>query len=273
MEVIMLERLKIIGNDIRNGENIDLYLLILLSIFLGISGIIGVLSFEILSAAILATLGLLANALLENRRSLEKISSFFSQLEALPLKIESLVDHQTTLDEVFRTRSQLPQFEAQLHGAQSIDMCGMSMLALTTLYRDLFVDKLRNGCRIRLILLNPDNLSLMEMVSAFVTSINKETHTNAIKTSIQSLTTDNVFNTDLLEVRIYDYPLSHGMLIVNGDSPHGKLRVELYMSKGMPANAPGFYIQKHDDSFWFEVFKEEFDSIWEKAIPCQHTQG
>ena len=265
----MTEGLKLIAKEIRRRENIDLYVTILLAIVVGILGVVGNVRFEIISAAILATLGLLANSLLASRRSTDKLAERLTALESIRSDIASIGKGQLALEKFFLTREQLPSFEEQLTDAQSIDICGMSLLAVATRHRGILLDKVRRGCKIRLLLLNPRNESLMQMIAPFISSLTVPAHTDAIRTSLTCLRSDPAFfNSDLVQIRVYDYPLAHAMLVINRDMPDGRLRVEMYMHSSMPANAPGFYILKKDEPRWFDVFVAEFEEHWASATPC-----
>src|SRR5271157_5948153 len=251
----MIDRLKLIAKEISRGENLDLYLTILLAIVVSFLGVFGIVKFEIISAAILATLGLLASSLLTIRRSVRP-----------------------TLDDLFNTRAQLPTFEEQLADAQSIDICGMSLLAVATQHRGFLLEKVARGCKIRLLLLNPDNESLMNMIAPFVTALTPEQyptavqqhtkaveqHTKAIVTSLSFLTSEPILYNS---VRLYDYPLAHAMLISNRNMPNGALRLEMYMHTRLPADAPGFYILRKDEPGWFNLFAAEFEAHWASATP------
>ena len=81
-EKCMLNYIKLAFKELKNGENLDLYVTITISITVAILGVIGVTKFEILSAAMLAVLGLLANSLLTSRRTMSDVQSAANGLEA-----------------------------------------------------------------------------------------------------------------------------------------------------------------------------------------------
>jgi len=259
----MIERLKRIAREIGHGENIDLYVTILLAVIVAFLGVIGIVRFEILSAAILATLGLLAGSLLTVRRSADGLAQRLAAID------RNLGTRQLSVGDLFKTRTQLPSFEEPLGEAQqSIDICGMSLLGVATSHRSMLLDKAKRGCRIRLLLLNPANDHLMEMMAPFTASLSAVSHTQAISTSLNCLTSDPaLYLSKLVEIRLYDYPLAHGLVIIDGDTLDGKVRVELYMHNCLPADAPGFYILKRDDPRWFAMFAAEFEQYWASAIP------
>jgi hypothetical protein len=65
--------INIIWQDIRSGKNLDVYIAIIIALTVSILGLIGQVDQVIISTAILATLALVANGLLINRRENEDI--------------------------------------------------------------------------------------------------------------------------------------------------------------------------------------------------------
>lgn len=266
----MVERFKLIVNELR--QNLDLYVTILLAIVFGTLGVLGATEIKIISAGVLTTLGLLAYSLLSNRKSSEALTERLNLLENISFEIKEIIRKKTPLDEFFLSRAQLPPLEKQIEDAESIDICGMSLLAISTRHRKMLLSKVEKGCKIRLLLLNPNNESLMQMVSPFIGSLTIAAHTRAIFTSLDCLTSDSdFFNSERVEIRLYNYPLAHGMLIINRDTRRGKLRVETYMSGNMPADAPGLYIHKNEEPAWFEFYCKEFEEIWANASPYSES--
>jgi hypothetical protein len=244
----MLKQFKKVFTEIL--KNFDLYGTILVSIVVIVLGIMGIVSPNIISSATLAVLALLASALLRIRNTGEK---------------------KMTLSDIFQFRSQLPQLEIQLADAQSLDVCAMSNVSLGTTQKEFLVDKMKQGCCIRIILLNPYNLELMKAISPIASpSLDHDDHTAQIVTALNSLARDpRLANTDRFQMRIYDYALPHSITIINGNTPQGKLRIEAFMSNRLPAQSPGFYVRKSEESYWFNYFQSEFESIWQRAKPPQ----
>ena len=202
--------------------------------------------------------------------------SLVLQLTRLPAASAEPLPALPALDKLFLTRAQLPVFEEQLADAQSIDICGMSLLGVATRHPGPLLAKAKRGCKLRLLLLNPENENLMKLIASFVPSFTIEDHTEAIKTSLkfQLLTKDPaLYKSDLVQIRLYDYPLAHGMLIINRDMPNGRLRVEMYMHTSLPADSPGFYVAQKDWPRLFNIFAAEFDADWASATPYPCANG
>ena len=200
--------------------------------------------------------------------AIDALTERITVLDGIKTDIKNIGRGKAQLSELLNYRSQLPPLEDRLSGAKSIDICGMSLLAISTEYRGLLLKKVMNGCRVRLIILNPLNESLMQMITTLVSYAAPEVHTHAITTSLASLSSDSAFiNSDLVQIRLLDYPLAHGLFIMNGDTPTGEMRVELYMHNETPRNTPGFSIKREKDPEWFNYFLTEFQELWERAVP------
>jgi hypothetical protein len=167
-----------------------------------------------------------------------------------------------------QTRAQLRSLEEQLTDANSIDVSGMSLLALAKKHLHVLLERINHGCKVRLLLLNPGNDNLMQMMAPFTSSYTVAAHTDAIRKSLKTFQDEPaLFNSPLVQIRLYDYPLAHAMLIINRDTLDATLRVEMYMRSSMPAGCPSFYILRSDDQYWFSTFAMEFDDHWAQAIP------
>lgn len=244
--------------DIKQGESIDVYAIVLVGVILTVLNLIGIVPDELIAPVTLGVLALLAFAFLGNRHRLEKIGS----------DIQQIAKHRTSLGDILGPRNVLPPLRKRLAAARSLDISGMSLLAIATSHHELLIEKARTGCRIRLMLLNPQNEGLMEMTASFVGSLVAETHRHEIHASLNTLTSDPaLFESSLVEIRLSDYPLSHSHFIINGDAPQGEMRIELYMHRRRPSGTPGFIIQKAHDPTWFDLFWQEFNTLWKTATP------
>lgn len=265
----MVERLKTIAREIRRGENIDLYLTILLAIVVGVLGVFGVVGWEKISAVILATLALLAGSLLTNRRTADGLTAALGDIK---IAIEKLINRRCSLNDLFKKRAELPTLQQQLEDAQSIEICGMSQLAVATTYRSFLLQKVRAGCTLRLLMLNPKNQDLMDMIEPFVPNHNVQEHTRAILLALDYLEREQeLFNSPLVEICLYDKPLAHAMLVINRQKADARVRVEMYMRSTEPAESPGFYVFKKDEPSWFRALEVEFDDHWTNAKPYRPT--
>ena len=114
-------------NDIKRGENVDIYITLFLSLIFALLGIIGTIQVTILSAGILATLSIHAYSTLSTRR----ILSDFSQ------NITSL---QPVTDIPIKDRSAYGSFRTYIEGVSTIWLLGPSLVNVWTPNNDLLLE-------------------------------------------------------------------------------------------------------------------------------------
>ena len=90
----MLKSLKRIWNDVRSGENLDVYLTITVALVLSILNILGVTLSDKLPAITLAVLALLAIASLVSRHRIEDLTTNLASMRDIFVdKFDSCVDY------------------------------------------------------------------------------------------------------------------------------------------------------------------------------------
>ncbi len=197
------------------------------------------------------------DALIERVTILERINS----------DIRNIGRHRVHLTEIFKTRSQLPPLKERLEKAQSIDIVALSLFIIATHHYDLLKKKVKEDkCKIRLVRLNPDDENLMKKTYIFSPFSNPKSYRDTIVTAWDTLTEDKEFvKSEHVQLYTYNFPLAHGLFIVNGDKPDGKMRIEMYLRNKATAEVPGFSILKAEDPELFDTFLAEFNAILEKA--------
>jgi len=211
---------------------------------------------------ILLLIGLLVvDALTERLAVLEKIRADLKTIGARGKQV----------GDVLRVRDQsVSSMEDRLARARSLDIAGTGLLGLTLTYSELLAPKAKNGCHIRLLLLNPKNSELMKTTNSLVGNLPLDSHVNEVETSVKVLG-DLLASSEFpsLEVRLSDFPLPHTLFIVNGNNSSGEMQVESYMHLKRPSMVPSVMIHKNEDPKWFEMFWDEFNSLWDAATPYQ----
>ena len=134
-------------NDIKHGENVDIYITLFLSLILAILGIVGALPTAILSAGILATLSVLAYSTLATRRTLSDFSHNLSSL--FPAE-----------DNPLKSRSSYGSFKDFIDTANTVWLFGPSLVNVLPPNNKLLFEKVRNGGEMRILLFNPESIRL-----------------------------------------------------------------------------------------------------------------
>ena len=247
----MLNLFKKIWGDIRKGENIDLYLTILVGLALATANLFGFAPDNWLASITLAVLALLAISNLGNRYKLEML-------------LEQKAMEDLFLEEYPQTRTD------EMRRANELWMVGINLHR--TLYANPWLgEKLQNKHKIKVLLLNPKTGALKYVVSRFASEHNQAEEEarkrSTIKESLGTLSKFMKRYPDCLEVRITDYPLSFGSFAIDISSPKGIIYIEQYNYKMSGKNdLPKFFL-KPKDGVWYEHYKKQIMVLWENAIP------
>ncbi|MCA9971915.1 MAG: hypothetical protein KC425_16945 [Anaerolineales bacterium] len=241
--------LKRIWQDIRRGENIDLFITVLVALGLAILNIAGIAPATLIAPLTLAVLGLLAVATLGNRYKLE----------------ESLETLNRTHTDFFRDNLP-PGMEADMRSARELWLVGVTLNRTINTYYSLLEQKLARGDTVRVLLVQPDGhgpemLELREYKARYSVARIR----NLIRDSLDDLCSlQQRFRG--LEVRVIDYPLSYGGVLVNPRSDRGMLYLEHYPFKMPGGSLPKFVLEARHNR-WFTFFKQEIETIWENSQP------
>jgi hypothetical protein len=240
-----MKTLRQIWDDIRKGENIDLYLTIIAAVGFVILNIAGVTSQAFLAPLTLAVLALLAITNLGNRHRME---------ELLDTKARTLDD--------FFLEDYPPSYKDDFDNAQEVWLVGVSLnRTVKSQYQNL-ERKLRQGCHVRVLLVHPQGPGLEMAVERGYTRRDVDMKRQEI-TSILSLLDDlkNVAPNHL-EVRTIQHPLSYGATVTNPDATTGALYLEHYTFRVTTESLPR-YVLRTTDGRWYDFFKTELRTLWE----------
>jgi len=225
---------------------------------------LGIIQLTVGEGFIIGLIAVLAiDALIERVKVLNEIRNDVKQL-----MLRSL-----TSQDVFQTRPSSP-LEDRLANAKSLDIAAPSLNAIAKTQHDLLLKKASEGCKIRLLLLNPHNEELMKYTYLLMGATSPEEQKGEILSSLDRFTNHNPYlQSGLLQIRMHDYPLTHGLFITNSDMPNGKLRVETYIKDRRPNRTPGFVVHKATDPWTFNQYTNEFNDLWDKAQSPTTSSG
>jgi hypothetical protein len=233
-----------IWSEIKRGENIDLYVTVLVSFGLILLNLLNI-STEKYSASItIAILGLLAMSSLITRNRIEQISNRVA----------------SSRDSFLKGRSQLSPLSERGKDRSEIIIAGVSLFSIVAEI-DYFEQKLRAGCKLRFLLLSPNS----EAIQAW-NSLNKTQNVqDEIKSNLkilEALLELQDTSTGCCEIRISNIFLPFGLAAFDPDSSSGVMNVEMYAYKRYLGERPHFTISKAKDSKWFDYFKNQYEQLW-----------
>jgi hypothetical protein len=244
--------LRRIWDDIRSGENIDLYITVIVAIGLAILNIVGIAPQTYLAPITLAVLGLLAITSLGNR-----------------YRIEELLQKQAQSIDNFYVEEYPLSFKNDFEAAEELWLIGVSLRRTVQANYPKIEQKLRQGHIIKVLLVHPEGAGLEIAVSRNYARREVEPKSNEIRFNLQLLCDLRKISPNKLEVRTIQYPLAYGVTAVNPDTASGVLYLEHYCFRTASDSLPRFVLRAKDGR-WYDFFKSEIRAMWNAGIewPC-----
>lgn len=213
-------------NDIRRGENIDLYLTIILALSLVALNLLGFAAEKLLAPITLAVLGLLAVTMLGNRYRLEEL------LEK---------------DNKIKSSFFLEEFPASLTGdldtASELWLVGVSLIRTIKSNYQRLERKLKQGAKIKVLLVHPEGPGVEMAASRNYAQRDSKQKISEIKTSLEYLVILQRIAPDNLQIRTIQNPLNYGVVAINPGSAAGLLYVENYCFRVSSESLPRFVLR------------------------------
>lgn len=150
--------------------------------------------------------------------------------------------------------------DAQSKVSHSYFYSGTTMQRTITAMREHLKRILSRGGKVRILLPNPNNIALLELIA--------KTHPDKTASSIG----DDIRNAIRIAQELYrshgnialktlDFSPSLGINALDAETPAGMLMIQMYEFKAAAERAPIFILGKNDDP-WFKHFTEQIDRLW-----------
>lgn len=240
-----------VWRDIKKGENLDLYLTILVALTLVLLNTIGITIQSLFLPLILTVLALLAIGTLGNRHRIEMIFKKMSEdtnklfHQKLPEKLEN-------------------EISKNILRSSNLIMIGVSLENSIYRYYQDFESKLKKGDSIKIILVNPDNPACSMAATRQIRPINEDTQRIRILHAIDALKKLKESTSGDLEIRVIDDPLSYGGIVIDPETSHGLIFIWYYRYKTSQDNRPKIVLYPTND-YWYSLYKEEILAIWDNS--------
>jgi hypothetical protein len=251
-----MKALERIWNDVRRGENIDLYLTVVAAFGLGLLNLLGVAPQTLVTPITMAVLGLLAITSLGNRHHIE----------------EQLRQFATLSPSLLRGRSELPSFHKRGQSATEIVIVGVSAITATTPHLDFFEQKMKDGCKLRFLLLDHESQAshLFNLISK-VPDVQADIE-QTLK-SLELLIRMEQTCEGKCEVRLSQVFLAFGLAAFDPDKDTGLMNVEMYAYRRTLGERPHFILTRARDSKWFDFYRGQYEQLWADSKPWKPTAG
>jgi hypothetical protein len=232
-------------DDIRRGENIDLYLTIVAALVFVVLNLVGVASPTLLAPLTLAVLGLLAITNLGNRHRMEEL----------------MTEEALTLNDFFREEYPAT-YQEDVDGAAELWLVGVSLNRTIKSQYLRLEQKLRRGDHLRVLLVHPEGPGLEMAVERGYTRRDVEMKGQEILSVLGLLEDLQALAPERLEVRTIQHPLSYGATLTNPDASNGAIYLEHYTFRVTTESYPR-YMLRTQDGHWYDFFKTELRTLWE----------
>ncbi|MCP4357727.1 MAG: hypothetical protein GY796_06895 [Chloroflexi bacterium] len=248
--------LKHIWEDIKRGENIDLYVVIPIAISLAILNIIGFVSSRFIEPITLIILGLIAISLLVNRNTVRMLSNEIS------LQVNSVF-----------YRKFPSTFESDIREAKEIWLIGITLTDFIRGNQSILKEKLHKGHIIKALVVHPDSpaIEMAETKNANRAEINVERARGEVRHSLEDLVGLRKIAPKNLEVRTIQHLPSYAAFGVNLETPSGTLYISHFAFKIKAGSEPKLVLQV-TDGHWYDFYKREIHNMWDQGISWQHKK-
>ena len=249
-----MKLLQRIWDDIRRGENIDLYLTVVTAIGLAVLNIFGLAPQTLIAPITLAVLGLIAISNLGTRHYLEE------QLQKLT----------TSSTSVLRGRSELPSFQERGRAASEIVVVGISLITAVVPRLDFFEQKMKDGCTLRFLVLDPKSpaVQIWNVISKVP---NVQGDIEQTLKLLEILIQMEQTSKGKCEVRLSNVFLPFGIAAFDPSKDTGFMNVEMFAYKRTSGERPHFLLRRTRDGKWFEFYRSQYEQLWADSVTWKPT--
>ena len=237
--------------DLRSGENLDVYITIFLAMVIATLDILDLTSDDFIAPLILATLAVLAFSSLYTRQQNEEI------INKLDLPYGNLFLDKWPDD-----------FQSNVKLSQSVLIVGVSLTRTLDSYYKIFEEKIKQGDQIKILLVRPGSVSV-KLAASQMSAPNHERYVNQrIQESLQILCHLYKYENQKFEIRVIDRNLSYYATLLNHDTTNtGMIYMQLYSYKPID---PGFpkHVFYQDDGAPYAHFSQEIMALWNDGTEC-----
>ena len=159
-----------------------------------------------------------------------------------------------------------PELELSMDKARELLITGVTRNTLVTSKYHKFEDRLRNGCRIRMLLMDPSSDAIVVAAERYYADRTPDSIRERVRHTLRLLAELKRSTDGDLSVRLTSHPLAMGTIAVDGGldirSEASALFVEYYTYQAL--GEPKFVLQTID-SQWFENLYQEAQALWDNA--------
>lgn len=246
--------LQSILKDIRQGQNLDIYITSAIAIIVAILDILGVANQSIISAAILTILSVVLMGLLQNRRENALITR----------TLDRITKYEPSADLFFEKEFDREELKKIILRSQKVYFWSVTFNTTLRVLRYTIEQALLSGTEIHILLVEPNSLTSER--SRFLDKSRKEKTNKGIRDTLTMLAEISTsIKAEKLEVRLVHYLPTCAMIAVNPHLQTGLLRIRLNTIHIPGKTRPSFTLFRNRDNEWFEFFYNQYELVWNEA--------
>lgn len=253
--------------DLRNGQNIDVYIAVSLSLVIAVLSVLGVVRVEIIQAATLATLSVFAVSVLVNRVQAAKLES---STKALADVVQETLQGRVSVDQFLTTR--LIGLDEALSNATDIRLSGVTLTRFLLDHRADLRVRLDQGATVRAIIVDPQGSGVEQAGLRCV-----EASTNYFEPRLDlaiGMLRELADKTSrgILQLRGVPYLPAFSLTIVDPEKPGGRIYVEQYHHRtSAPHPTLCLLYERDNNGRFYRFFLDQFEILWQSARPIELT--
>jgi hypothetical protein len=237
--------------DFSSGKNLEIYLTAAIALVVGVLGVFSIVKPEIVGAATLATLALVAVNALGPRHQVADLESRVADLNRL---VEAKLAGDGFLSD---ERKDLKQ---RVVRAADIRFAGVTLSRTMRAYVDDLQKSLERGASVQILVIDPTGSVPEEAARRSTIPDQPDVFEHRVRSTLYVLR--DLHPKERLEVRLLPFLPAFGLLMLDPDDDDGVVHVELGTHRS-PGRDPGFTLTAGRDHHWCRHFKAEFDRMWE----------
>lgn len=164
-----------------------------------------------------------------------------------------------------RRRSEIIHPVTQAASASTIDVLAVSGISLFAQNQGFYLRKLREGARMRVILLDPNSPALpTHAYQAGQSTIVIQRHIESTLSAIRPLLNHEGAQ---IEVRLGPCFAPFSMVGTDLNKESGRIVVEFHVYRAELDQRPHVLFEAHNEAFWYGFFRDQFETAWAVSTP------
>jgi hypothetical protein len=240
-----------IWEDLKQGENIDLYITIFVSPIIIILNMLGITPQSLVSQVTFGMFALIAIAMLKNRRNLEKIQVSIEQGNSI-----MFLDFSDKMQD---------ELNKNIENCKNLLLIGSSFDRILHLHHKRIESKLNRGDTVRAVIINPDSPTIDVIVKREKPNTPNRDAELKRKKITATVNTLNILKTKTrgkLEIRFTDVPLARGGIYTDIDTAKGYI---FLWDNCYQCSRKAKYVVRPSDHSWYKYYSEEANAIWDAS--------